>query len=132
MARLRNRIIDGFRRQQIVAPRVSRALYYDRQSSMPQSIPRNTIAIIGSKEKPKWAIFACPCGTGHTIMLNLSRARRPFWSLSLDDDGPSLSPSVDFRDGYTHCHFWLQRGRVRFTPDARRRRRRRANAETRP
>src|ERR1700735_2789806 len=131
MGRVRNRIIDSFRRQQIVAPRVSHALYYDRQSNMPQSIPRHTIAIIGSKEKPKWGVFECPCGTGHTIMLNLSSSRRPFWKLSLDDDAPSLSPSVDFRDSYTHCHFWLRRGRVHFTPDSRRRRRRR-NEGTRP
>jgi hypothetical protein len=118
-------MIDWLRRQRLTIPKLTELVYYDRQSGAPASLPRHVIAVIGTYENPKWATFECPCGTGHTIMVNLSRERRPSWSLSVGKDGPSLSPSIDFQDSYTHCHFWLQDGRVRFTPDSRRRRRQR-------
>jgi hypothetical protein len=129
MARIASRFVDFGRRQQLRDPRIDRTAYYAKQSRLPVSIPRDTLAIVGSKEDPKWAVFECPCGTGHTIMLNMSSARRPFWRLAEGSLGPSLLPSVDFCDGYTHCHLWLRDGVVRFARDSQRQRRKRSRPE---
>src|SRR5438445_40773 len=129
MGRVMDRMIDWVRRQRLTDPKLTELVYYERPSGAPASLPRHVIAVIGTRENPKWASFECPCGTGHPIMVNLSSAYSPTWRLSNGKRGPSLSPSVDFRDSYTHCHFWLRDGRVRFTPDSRRRRRRRRLAE---
>src|SRR5664280_2280536 len=125
MGRVKDRAIDWVRRQKLSVPKFTELAYYERQSGAPTSLPRHVVAVIGTIEHPKWATFECPCGTGHTIMVNLSASRRPYWRLSSDKAGPSLSPSIDFRDSYTRGHFWLHDGRVRFTRDSRRRRRRR-------
>jgi hypothetical protein len=120
-----DRTTDWLRRQRVVTPRLDDVKYFAQQSEVPTRLPRRALAVSGSPENPRWVSFECPCGTGHTIMVNLSTKRPPFWTLSLGGGGPSLSPSVNFNDAYTRCHFWVRDGRVNFTRDSRRRRRRR-------
>jgi len=125
VGQLKNRIIDWWRRQQRTVPRIDTIEYYERQSEAPISIPRQTLAIIGKGEHLKWAMFECPCGTGHKIMINLAASRSPHWRLASDKGIPSLLPSIDYQDDHGRCHFWLRAGRVEFTPDSVRPRRRR-------
>ena len=61
----------------------------------------------------KWLVFDCPCGTGHRIVLNLDRARRPTWTVRLCMRGAiTLHPSVDYRDDQMTCHYVVSNGRV--------------------
>lgn len=122
---MKYRATDWARRQRLVRPRLTHVTYYRQHSEVPRDLPRDVVAVTGAPEKPQWAIFECPCGTGHRIMVNLSPTARPQWRLSAGKAGPSLSPSVDFLDAFGRCHFWLRDGVVRFTRDSRRIRSRR-------
>jgi hypothetical protein len=126
MGQLKNRLIDWWRRQQRTVPSIDIVEYYERQSEVPVSIPRHKLILIGKGEHLKWAMFECPCGTGHKIMINLSSSRDPHWRVVFDGGQPSLLPSVNYNDEFGRCHFWLRAGRVEFTPDSKRPRRRRA------
>jgi hypothetical protein len=53
----------------------------------------------------------CPCGCGESIELALIPEATPRWKLSLEQNRPSLSPSVWKRDG-CRSHFFLKKGRV--------------------
>ena len=65
----------------------------------------------------KWACFACPGGCGETIMLSLSKNRRPRWTVSLDLlNRPSVSPSVR-QLTECGCHFWVTDGRILWCKD---------------
>jgi hypothetical protein len=125
MGQLKARVIDWWRRKQRTVPRIDKVEYYERQSEAPISIPRHKLVLIGKGDHLKWAMFECPCGTGHKIMVNLATSRSPHWRIAMDNGHPSLRPSIDYQDGHGRCHFWLRAGRVQFTPDSIRPRRRR-------
>jgi hypothetical protein len=99
-------------------PRINQLRFYERQSDLPDALGAHELAIVGASDRPKWAVFDCPCATGHRIMLNLQRSRRPCWRLDIDVGEPSLHPSVDVRDTF-RCHFWLTRGQVHWAPSRR-------------
>jgi len=102
------------RRTRIFTGRISRVVYYDEFSDLPD-VPRpNELAVAGSPDRAKWALLDCPCGRGHTILLTLSTIDTPHWTVSLDPrDQPTLSPSVDRnRDKPDRCHFWLRSGEI--------------------
>lgn len=132
MGSIADRLTDLWRRQAFVHPRFDRVVRYERQHQVPDSIPRHTVAVVGSEEVPKWAIFECPCGTGHRIMVSLVSSHTRHWRLKTASERPSLYPSVNFHDAQGRCHFWLRDGRVDFTRDSiRPRRRRRAARDVR-
>lgn len=93
--------------------RFKAVIYYENRRDLPARVARHTIAVVGTQERPKWAVFECPCGRGHQITLNLSPARLPYWQLEGDGRAPSLRPSVDSYSPY-RCHYWIRRGRVRW------------------
>ena len=65
-----------------------------------------------SGNKPKWALFQCPCACGTVITLSLQPVHNPHWRLSKTVPGrPTLHPSV-WRDKGCLSHFWLRDGRV--------------------
>jgi hypothetical protein len=85
--------------------------YGDRQKAVEAARRRGVIAVVGTKEKMKWALFLCPCGCGGEIALNLMKSHHPAWEFSVDDRGQgSLHPSVDA----TTCgaHFLLKAGKI--------------------
>lgn len=125
MGRVNDRLVDWWRRRQRTVPRIDSVAYYERQSEAPTSIPRHKLVLIGKGEHLKWAAFECPCGTGHKIMVNLSTTRAPNWRVVVDNGSPTLLPSINYHDEYGRCHFWLRSGRIEFTPDSVRPRRRR-------
>jgi len=67
MGRLANRLTDWWRRRQLSAPRIDSVMCFEMQHEAPTSIPRHTLILIGTEQHPKWAVFECPCGTGHKI-----------------------------------------------------------------
>jgi Family of unknown function (DUF6527) len=96
---------------------ISRVIRLSRRSDLPRRLHPQRLYLIGTPEK--WAIFRCPCGTGHQIDLNLAHPGRPRWSVTLDPERrPSLRPSIDVR-ATRRCHFWLTNGQVRWCQDTR-------------
>jgi len=78
---------------------------------IPLRLPRNGVVLVGQPTKPKWIAFDCPCRTGHRIVLNTDKARRPHWSVLLGSKF-SVSPSIDYHDRYKRCHYFIRNGRV--------------------
>ncbi len=114
---MKDRVIDWWRRRRWTKARYSRLAYFSGRSEAPELPSRRTLAIVGSPDRPKWAVFACPCGYGHSIVVNLSSTRRPAWRLRVEEGGPSLHPSVDSLTDGRRCHFWLRVGRVHWATD---------------
>jgi hypothetical protein len=129
MGRLADRTKDLWRRQALTRPRLDRLVRFESQQEVPCSIPRDTVVVVGTERTPKWAIFECPCGTGHRIMVTLLDNQARHWRLETSTDRLSLYPSVNFHDAQGRCHFWLQDGHVDFTRDSVRPRRRRRVAK---
>jgi hypothetical protein len=73
--------------------------------------PSDRLVLGGSAPYAKWLSFACPCGCGVVVSLNLMKRHRPCWRVTLHSDGTlSAFPSVDV----VACssHFFLDRNRV--------------------
>jgi|ERR1700722_1599694 len=85
--------------------------FVEAADDIPARLPRNGVVLVGQTMKPKWVAFDCPCRTGHRILLNTDRARRPYWSVGKGRK-LSLSPSVDFRNKYKRCHYFIHNGRI--------------------
>lgn len=115
---MRARLIDWWRRRRLTAPRLDELVWFESQTELPQELPRQVVAIVGTRERPKWLVAECPCGTGHRLQLNLTSRYTPRWHLKEHHGKPNLYPSVDAEAPSRRCHFWLRRGRVRWTPDS--------------
>ncbi len=85
----------------------------DSADEIPQRLPRNGVVLVGSRKKPKWIAFDCPCRTGHRIMLNMDKARWPYWSIN-KKGALTITPSVDYDDTDRRCHFIVRNGRIRW------------------
>lgn len=69
-------------------------------------------------DKPKWALFKCPCRCGDVVTLSLQQVHRPHWRLTSTVAGrPTLYPSI-WRDKGCFSHFWLRDGRVFWCADS--------------
>jgi len=81
---------------------------------VPQVIPRNGAVLVGSRERPKWLAFDCPCSTGHRVMIALDPRQWPHWTLegAGGASGLTLWPSIDCQTPARRCHFFMRRGRV--------------------
>jgi hypothetical protein len=110
-------LIDWWRRRRWTTPRYTRLVRVASRNDLPELPPRRNVAVVGGLERPKWAVFSCPCGHGHVIAVNLSPARRPVWELLADEKAPGLRPSVDSMNSGRRCHFWLREGRVQWVWD---------------
>lgn len=113
------RLIDWWRRRRFTRPRLKQVSYYTSRHDVPESVPRHTVAVVGTEVAPKWAIFECPCGRGHQLVVNLSAMRTPCWRLTTRKRCPSLYPSIDYKNAI-RCHFWLRGGFVEWVPTRRR------------
>ena len=82
---------------------------------VPPKIGSRRAYLVATARHHKWLVFDCPCGTGHRIVLNLDRARRPVWTVRVSKRGVlTLHPSVDYRDDKLACHYVLLNGRVQW------------------
>lgn len=69
------------------------------------------LVLIGPEGKPKWLRFACPCGCGQVVALNLMGSHYPRWQVQLHNDGSlTAQPSVDSEK--CGSHFWIRRNRI--------------------
>jgi hypothetical protein len=69
--------------------------------------------LVGQARHLKWLTFACPCGCGAILDLNLMRTHTPCWRVTRHRDRTiSAMPSV----WTTTCgsHFWIVRSRIRW------------------
>lgn len=107
----RDRLTDCWRRRRLTRPRVKRVVYFEGRSDVPEVLARDTLAVVGTRRRPKWAVLECPCGRGHQLVVSLSQQHRPYWRLDEDRRGPSLAPSIDSHRPY-RCHFWLRDGQI--------------------
>lgn len=80
--------------------------------------PRNTevqpdtFYLVDPGNKPKWAMFLCPCGCEYVITLSLQNVHNPHWRLNNKVEGrPTLYPSV-WQKTECYSHFWLKEGRI--------------------
>ena len=86
---------------------------------VPRRIRARRAFLVAAEARRKWLVFDCPCGSGHRILLNLDRSRRPFWTLRVAKDRRfTLHPSVDYRDDRRACHYFLRHGRVAWANSA--------------
>jgi Family of unknown function (DUF6527) len=92
--------------------------FVEAADEIPEKLLRNTAIIVGTALRPKWIAFDCPCQSGHRIMLNLDRDRRPYWQISKVDGPLSLSPSVNYYDGRRRCHYFIKNGKVDWLEDS--------------
>ena len=78
----------------------------------PGTLVFGVFLVVRSGRTPKWAYLFCPCGCGEIIMLSLSSARRPRWTVSVDFLGrPTVWPSIHQTAG-CRSHFWLRKGNI--------------------
>ena len=86
---------------------------------VPDRLPNKGVVLVGAPGSATWAAFDCPCRTGHRLMLNLDRARRPFWRV--DPLKPlSIRPSIDSISPERRCHFIVHGGRIHWAGYSRR------------
>ena len=85
---------------------------------VPRRIRARRAFLVAAEARRKWLVFDCPCGSGHRILLNLDRSRRPFWTLRVAKDRRfTLEPSVDYSDDRRSCHYFLSEGRVEWVAE---------------
>jgi hypothetical protein len=61
-----------------------------------------------------WALaFACPCGCGASVALNLLPDDEPCWSFEDESGVPTIRPSVERHTG-CRSHYFITRGQLRW------------------
>lgn len=93
-----------------------RVVYVGELYDVPELLDPAAFYVAGAEELPKWAAFACPCGTGHRVVLSLQAGHRPHWRLAVRAGAPSIWPSVDVL-GVRRCHYWIRAGHVEWAGD---------------
>ena len=82
-----------------------------------ERLPHRGVVLVGTRESATWAVFDCPCRTGHRLMVNLDRARHPFWTI--ESRTPlSIRPSIDDITPERRCHFTIRGGTLRWSIDS--------------
>lgn len=80
-------------------------------------VKKDVLYLVAPGQRPKWALFQCPCGCQSVITLSLQSVHQPHWSLmNSSANRPILSPSV-WRDVGCLSHFWIKDGRVFWCQD---------------
>ena len=83
----------------------------DAGDDVPDRLPAKGIVLVGAPGSATWAAFDCPCRTAHRLMVNLDRARHPFWNV--DSLKPlTICPSIDDITLERRCHFVVRSGRI--------------------
>ena len=85
----------------------------DAVDEVPDQLPRGGVVLVGEPDCLTWAVFDCPCRTGHRLVLNLDSLRYPYWSV--DSLKPlSIRPSINDIAHERRCHFILRGGRIKW------------------
>lgn len=78
---------------------------------VPERLPQRGVVLVGAPASRAWAVFDCPCGTGHRLMVNLDRTRHPFWTIEFREP-LSILPSIDNITPERRCHFIIRDGKI--------------------
>lgn len=74
--------------------------------------------LVGEGEHRWFAAFACPCGCGADVVLNLLPDMRPRWRIDIhDDETVTVSPSINRHRG-CRAHFYVRRGQTQWCADS--------------
>ena len=88
-----------------------RAILVDDQ---PDVLASGECYVVGEGEHRWFAAFACPCGCGEDVVLNLLPDMRPRWRIEIhDDETVSIQPSIHRHVG-CRSHFFVRRGLLRW------------------
>lgn len=116
MTSISGAIIDWWRRRHRNSARINKIRAFPSTAALPKQLGRQVLAIAG--DPSAWAVMECPCGHGHRLQVRIRpHVSTAVWSLRESERGPSLSPSIDFESADRRCHFWLDKGRVRWVPE---------------
>jgi len=88
----------------------------DAADEVPLHIPRKGAVLVGSRKKPKWLAFDCPCRSGHRIMVTLDVTHTPHWKIT-GASSLSLWPSIDYQTRSRRCHYIVRNGRTLWVHD---------------
>ncbi len=90
----------------------SGVIFLDRFGDLPGTL-KNSVYIIGTLERPKWAIFNCPNNCGYRIEVNLMKSKEPYWTVKIRRNKVSIYPSIVV----TGCgaHFYLVNNQVEWS-----------------
>lgn len=89
----------------------SKAYSVIKVENLPEKLKNDTLYLVGDQSATWTAALACPCQCGSTIKLNLRGEVKPRWIVSINQDKPTLSPSVWRTDG-CRSHFFLKNGKI--------------------
>ena len=84
---------------------------------LPKFVSKDTVYIIGGKNYPFQAAVVCPrYRCRQVIHLDLSSELASGWKMTEHLDGElSLYPSVHVTGLKCKCHYWLHRGKIRWS-----------------
>ena len=66
--------------------------------------------LVGPEGYKKWLVFACPCGCGNDVRLNLMQKFNPRWRVERTRSGINVYPSIDMQT--CGAHFWVRDGAI--------------------
>lgn len=109
-----NGVLDYYRSSRWIrrkGPSFKAVQWQDTPAGSDDALPPDVLALSGSPPKAKWLSFRCPCGCGAAISLNLMRAHKPRWRVTLHSDKTvSVYPSVEFEA--CGSHFFIEHSTV--------------------
>jgi hypothetical protein len=87
-----------------------RGTFTNRAGASPAVKAPGDVALV-ERGRPRWLVFACPCGCGEELPVNLDERAGPAWRLYRSRRGTSLYPSV-WRDTGCESHFIVWRDEI--------------------
>ena len=88
------------------------ALVMTEEHPPQEKVKEGVIYVVGYQGYAKWAYLRCPCPKHDVIRLNLSKQRRPSWTVRVKEKNiPDIYPSIWQLDG-CYSHFWIRDGKV--------------------
>jgi len=83
----------------------------DAADEVPLRLPRRGFVLVGSRQRPRWLAFDCPCRARHRVLATLDSAHSPHWNLGRTRK-LTVWPSFDCRGPAGRCHYFIRDGRV--------------------
>jgi hypothetical protein len=102
---------DSFFRIATPSVRLGPVIELASMSDLPDILGKR-LFVVGPRTMPKWLVLMCPCGCGQRLDANLSRSRRPYWSIEMRNDRLTAWPSLAVDGDSCDCHFWLRENNV--------------------
>lgn len=108
-----NKMVEFLARK---APQVFRRSRYsgvrivDRVSDIPKKTD-SSIFLVERDGRYQWAVFDCPCRTGHRLTVSLRKTEQPHWAANCQGSKVSLYPSLWLGDN-CRSHFWIRDNKV--------------------